>query len=202
MKEMLIGGTVVAAVGLSVFFAPEMNFGTMERVDPANGPIYSLSPAEVSQKLTGAPIPSGAGPFGTLDVKVTSRKDGVVRYQASGSHARISCKASVLQARSDAIQVVTACDRAAPSDGAAASVGTQITENAFNELVHSTLQGRAYDSAKVQMQNSGTVMKNLPQMQKDALKMHGEMNKMAQEMDEAYQDSADRAWLEGDVSDY
>ncbi|MBS7670441.1 hypothetical protein [Croceicoccus gelatinilyticus] len=201
MKEMLIGGVVVAAVGLSVFFAPDMNFGTMERVDPANGPLYSLTPAQVSEKLTKAPLPGSAGPFGTLDVKVTSRKEGVVRYEASGSHARISCKASVHDARSDAIQVLTSCDRAA-ADGAAAKLGVEITNNAFNELVHSTLQGRAYDRAKVEMQNSGAVMKNLPQMQRDALKMQSDFSKMEREIEQDQLDREDRAWLEGDVSDY
>lgn len=189
----------MAAVGLSVFFAPEMNLGTIERVDPANGPLYSLTPAQVSEKLVNAPLPSSAGPFGTLDVKVTSRKEGVVRYEASGAHARISRKASVLDARSDAIQVVTSCDRAAPSDVAAANLGTQITQNWFTELVHSTLQGRAYDRAKVDMQNSGAVMKNLPQMQKDAMRMHSEISKMESEYRESAADLENRAWLERDA---
>lgn len=105
MKEMLVGGVVVAAVCLSGFFAPEMNLGPIERVDPANGPLYSMTPA----------------------------------------------------------------------------------------------QGRAYDRAKVDMQNSGAVMKNLPQMQKDAMRMHSEISKMESEYRESAADLENRAWLESDA---
>lgn len=60
-------------------------------------------------------------------------------------------------------------------------------------------QGRAHDRAKVEMQNSGAVMKNLPQMQKDAMRMHSEISKMESEYRESAADLENRAWLERDA---
>lgn len=52
------------------------------------------------------------------------------------------------------------------------------------------------------MPNSGTVMRILPPMQKDALKMQSDMTKLEREFEQPKQDRTGRAWLEGDVTDY
>ena len=67
--------------------------------------------------------------------------------------------------------------RAAPSDGAAAATGQQITGIAFAEYVASVLGKRAFDENKVRNASAGAVLHNLGDMQRDALKMQRDMHK-------------------------
>lgn len=207
MKEMVIGGLAVVGVGLATYFAPPFTFGTTERVDPVHGPIYALATEDAVARLMAAKPVEGALPFGNLDLVTRKVGDDAVKFSASGAHARFSCLATVFQARSDAVQVKTTCtDGGSPSDGAAAPAVDAMKEIGFREFVDSTMQQRAYDQVKVQSQSAAAMMRNMPQMQADALKMHGEMNKMiaqqeADSADDAAESAADadRAWLEGDV---
>lgn len=72
-------------------------------------------------------------------------------------------------------------------------------EIGFREFVDSTMQQRAYDQVKVHSQSAAAMLKNMPEMQAEALKMHGEMNKMIAEQEADSASETDRAWLEGEV---
>lgn len=200
MKEMLIGGIAVVGVGLATYLAPPFRFGTLERVDTAHGPVYGMSTQDaVARLMSGNPEP-GALPFGNLQVTKRKSGDDAVVFAASGAHARFRCTATVFQARSDALQVRTRCtDGGSPSDGAATPAVDAMKEIGFREFVDSTMQQRPYDRAKVEAQSAAAVTKNLPKMQADALKMHGEMNEMIAEQEAESESAADRAWLEGEV---
>ncbi|WP_066553831.1 hypothetical protein [Croceicoccus bisphenolivorans] len=199
MKEIVLGGVAVFGVGLATFFAPPFKFGTFERLDTAHGPAYTLTTEQaVDRLLTAAPV-KGQMPFGNLDLTISKVSADKVRFAAEGAHARFGCTATVFQARRDAVQVKTACTGGgSPSDGAAAPAVDEMKEIGFRELVDSTMQKRPFDNAKVQMQNTGAMMRNLPQMQKDALKMSAETGRMQQEYEADREDAEMRRWLESD----
>ncbi|MDR7102573.1 hypothetical protein [Croceicoccus sp. BE223] len=62
------------------------------------------------------------------------------------------------------------------------------------------MQQRPYDHAKGEAQSAATGMKNLPKMQAEARKTHGEMNEVVAEQKAETESHADRAWLEGEVA--
>jgi hypothetical protein len=101
------------------------------------------------------------------------------------------------------ITVGTKCSGGSASDGAAASAVEDLNNLAFAEFVDATLDRRPVDDQKIQMQSAGAMFKNLPKMQRDALKMQRDMQKGIDEADSASAD--DTAADEGDagsVADY
>lgn len=197
MKEMVLGGLAVVGVGLATFYAPPFRFGTMERVDPAHGPIYGLSTDDAVAQLMAAKPAAGSRPFG--DVEIVTRKvgDDTVEFRAAGEKSRFSCTATAFDARSDAVQFRTACAEVAEQKSDfAMPVIDEMRSIEFRELVDSTMQKRPYNFEKVQQQTAAAMLKQMPKMQQQ---IGDQMTKIATEMDQHVEEAEDRAWLEGEV---
>lgn len=175
MREFVFGTILVASAGAGVYFVP---------LTGGDRPDYALSVAEAKQLLAKGDLRKGKAPFGTLEVLVTAPAQNVVRYEAGGTFAAIDCKAE-LTAVEGGVDVSTDCTRAAAGDGAAASVTEDLTNQSFAEYVASVLGKRPFDERKVAAQNAGAVLKNMPNMQRDALKMQREMSQQSREWEAA-----------------
>lgn len=173
MREFVLGAVLVGAVGGGVYYVPSDWFS-----GSAAG--YPLTTRDAMARLAKADLRTGKEPFGTLEVQITKPQSNVLEYAASGSFAQISCRVELTPSGEARVTAATSCERTA-LDGAAASAAEDLTELAFAEYVDSVLDGRPFDEAKVRAQSAGAVLKNLPQMQKDALRMSREMGKMQQE---------------------
>ena len=91
-------------------------------------------------------------------------------------------------------------------EGAAAPATDDITEIGFAEFVASALGKRPFDDEKVNAQSAGAVFKNLPKMQRDALKMQRDVQKSIDEGNAADEGGADDGAAdyadEGSTADY
>lgn len=174
MREFVFGTILVASAGAGVYFVP---------LTGGDRPDYAMSVSEAKQLLAKADLRKGKAPFGTLEVLITAPSQNVVRYEAGGTFASLDCKAE-LNPVEGGVDVSTSCDRAA-ADGAAASVAKDLTNQGFAEYVASVLGKRPFDEAKVSAQGAASVLKNMPNMQRDALKMQREMSQQSQEWEAA-----------------
>lgn len=169
MREVIFGTILVAAAGAGVYFMP--------LTAPGGGAGYAMSVKDAKLLLGKADLRVGKVPFGRLNMSVTSPSDNVVSFAGSGSHASMDCRVT-LNPVEGGITADTNCTGGSASDGAAASTVQDLHNLAFAEFVDAALDRRAFDDNKVQMQNTGAVLKNMPKMQKDALEMQREMSQM------------------------
>lgn len=174
MREFVFGTILVATAGAGAYFVP---------LTGGERPDYAMSVSEARQLLAKADLRKGKVPFGSLEVLVTAPSQNVVRYEAGGTFATLDCRAE-MTAVEGGIDVATSCDRAA-ADGAAASVAKDLTNQGFAEYVASVLGKRPFDEAKVSAQGAASVLKKMPDMQRDALKMQREMSQQSREWEAA-----------------
>mgnify|MGYP001070009917 CR=1 FL=1 len=196
MREFILGTVLIGAVGGGVYYMPLDWFS-----GSAAG--YPLTTREAMARLADADLRTGKAPFGTLEVQITKPQSNVLEYTGSGSFAQIKCRVELTPSGETHVTAATSCERAA-LDGAAASAANDLTDLAFAEYVDSVLDGRPFDDAKVGAQSAGAVLKNLPQMQKDALRMSREMGERQKEWeaekaaDAFHAEEAPADWSGGD----
>lgn len=198
MKEYVIGGLAVVGVGLSVFYAPPFKFGTLERIDMAQGPVFGMTVEEAASKLAQADTRRGKAPFYKHEISV-SRTGDIVTFAGSTSHAKVNCRAKVNDIGSGRVQIGTTCDHFAPSDGASAKLAREVQEMAFTELVDATLSGREYNEEQVRSKMAGIALKNLRSIQQEAAEMSIKMQENQIEAEVQQEDAEYRRWLEADV---
>ena len=200
MREVVFGTILVAAAAAGVYFMPAGAFGG------GSGPDYPLTVKEAKMLLARADLREGKVPFGRLDVIVTSPQTNQVRYQADGSMAALDCLATLNPVGDKGIDVETSCTHSGAGEGAAAPATNDITEIGFAEFVASALGKRPFDDEKVNAQSAGAVFKNLPKMQRDALKMQRDVQKSIDEGNAADEGGADDGAAdyadEGSTADY
>ncbi|KPL68010.1 hypothetical protein SZ64_07670 [Erythrobacter sp. SG61-1L] len=170
MREMVFGTILVAAAGLGVYFMPLTSGGEK--------PAYAMSMGEAKKLLAAADLREGKLPFGRLDVLVTAPAPNVVRYEAGGSFASLDCRAEFTPVGDAGVNVATSCNRSSPSDGAASSMTSDVSELAFAEYVDAALDQRPFNEGKMTALSAGAAMRNLPKMQHEALKMQREISQM------------------------
>lgn len=189
MRELVFGVILAGAAGLGVYFMPLKV--------PGDGAGYAMGVKDARLLLGKADLREGKLPFGRLDMTVTSPSENVVSFAGSGSFAAIDCRAT-LSPVDGGVTVATDCNGGSASDGAASSAVDDMHDLAFAEFVDAALDQR--DEHKVQMQTTGAVMKNMPKMQKEALKMQRDMAEFQHEMeqDAAYADGEDAEVGSGD----
>ena len=192
MREFILGAVLVGAVGGGVYYMPFDWFS-----GSAAG--YPLTTRDAMARLANADLRTGKPPFGSLEVQITKPQSNVLEYTGSGSFAQITCRVELSPSGDAHVTAATSCERTA-IDGAAASAANDLTDLAFAEYVDSVLDGRPFDDAKFQAQSAGAVLKNLPQMQKDAMRMSREMGKMQQEWEA--EKAADAFHAEGAAPDW
>ena len=173
MRELVFGTILVAAAGAGVYFMP------IGAAGGADG--YAMSVKDAKLLLGKADLRKGKQPFGGLDMMVTSPSDNVVAFTGSGSFAAIDCRATLKPHEDGGITAETKCSGGSASDGAASSAVGDLHDLAFAEFVDAALDQRPFDENKVQMQSAGAVLKNMPKMQKDALKMQRDISQMEAE---------------------
>ncbi|OJW56635.1 MAG: hypothetical protein BGO57_12085 [Sphingomonadales bacterium 63-6] len=166
MREWVFGIILVGAAAAGVYFVPFRAGGG----DAA----YAMSMGDARKLLGAADLRRGQEPFGKLDVLVTSPSEDVVRYEAKGSFAALDCRAKFDPVGDNGINVTTSCKRNA-MDGASAKATADMTDIAFAEYVASVLGQRPFNEGLVQAQTMGAVVKQMPAMQHEALKMQREM---------------------------
>ncbi|AKM10450.1 hypothetical protein [Croceicoccus naphthovorans] len=146
MREMILGGAAVVAIGLAVFLAPPMTFGGGGEVAPVERP---LTLSEATDLLAQGDIRRGKAPFHDMRVSVTRVEDGVVAYRAEGADMTVNCRAMLKPTEHGALQVKTRCGRIAHDIGPGDERNRELGERAFRELVFATLGDRPYNDANL-----------------------------------------------------
>lgn len=178
MKEVILGGMAIAAVGGGVYYFPS---------DTGSGTsIYSMTEGDAITKLADAPIPVGYGPFPGGDIETMLPENGVVEWGVADSDGEALCRAEVSSEGKGKIRVTSYCNGGSSQMSAVNDVASELKNAEFREFVDAILTGRPYDRAKMRNASIGTVLTNMPKMQSDAARMQHEFSKMESEEEEDY----------------
>lgn len=174
MRELILGGLAVAAVGGGVFYGPDLFNGEVAGADGS----YAISESEAITRMMAANAPAGKPPFFDIAVEASNLGDGVIQWSGTGSHAAIKCQAKVSVANEGRINVTPSCLSGGPSDGAAAGMSSDMVSLGFAEFVAAGLEQRPMDMRKWAAQSMGAVMKGLPSAKQQALAMDAAVAQM------------------------
>lgn len=183
MKEILFGGIAAAAVGGGIYYFPSgFDSGTN---------LYQMKQNEAISMLADAPIPVGYGPFSGGDVETTLPEDGVVAWSVIDSDAEPMCRAEIADASEGQVSVTAFCGGHSSPMGATSEVANELQNTKFREFVDSILTRRKYDKAKIERAAIGTVITNMPKMQRDAAQMQKTFSETESEEEDYSTDPSD-----------
>lgn len=146
--------------------------------DPA---VVPYSKAEVQNLLDGTKtvVPEGVAFHGSIVRVVGRTSDGLnmsMQYSATGPI--INCRAVITELGPKESRVVADCGPTY-SNSAMAKTQNEMRTPMFDEHIQSVLQGRSFDTKRVESKKVGAAMRNMGGMQKEALKTADEMSKMS-----------------------
>lgn len=167
---------VLGVLGVGGYYGVQMS-----KYDPT---IYPYSKEQVQTMLTEArtTLPRRDGP-GEIQIWSTGASDkGVGLQMRYASWAPIlDCQAVITPVAADKSRVVADCGSAATGGSAIAETQNQLRAPMFEEHIQSILNKRAFNRANVDQKEAGAVFKNLPAMQREALRNADQMQRMQAE---------------------
>jgi hypothetical protein len=128
-------------------------------------------------------LPRRDGP-GEIRIWSTGRyKDGVTLNMRYASWAPLlECKAVITEIAPDKTRVVPDCGTSSSAgDSAIAQTQDELRSPMFEEHIQATLNKRAFDRTRVDGAQAAAVLKNMPGMQREALRRSDEAQQMAAE---------------------
>lgn len=192
MRGLLFGGFLAAVGAAAFYFLPVGSLNT--------GPTYPVSVNDGVKMLSSARPPVGQPPFNSMEIVVSKPATNVVEYEMTEGFSGMKCRVELTSAGEARSYAKPSCQSGAAISGGMAETADELTQVYFAEFVASTLEKRSFDDKLVKMQSAGTVMKNLPKMQKDALRMKREFDQMEADLEAA--DYADDGWGEETPRDW
>ncbi len=187
MKQILLGGLGMAAVGTGIYnFSMDSNTGEN---------VYEMSQSEALSVLSDTPLPIGYGPFSAGNVEAATAGNSVLEWSTDDPEDGLSCRAETSSEGTDQVRVKAYCQSEGDSTQSLANTMIEIKNLEFREFVDSTLTGRKYDKAKIDMAAMRITAVSIPKIANDAKKLTGEFTEAAIEAEETISDASADAEL-------